>query len=905
MVREYTKIQFRRDSSGNWISANPTLLAGEIGYETDTQKFKIGTGSLAWNNLPYANRPFVGDGLNYDSNTGVVFADINQEEFDGLNDRVQILETDPTTKTYVDTEISNLQSISENADTTLNAKINTEIQDRQDEISRVDTRIDDERDARVNGDNALSSRLTTLEADDQTVGSVAYDIKVESDRAKAAEALIEADIDRIDGTSAESGSFRYEVDQEKQRAELAESSLDVRLDTLEGNGPGSVEADIAVETAARIAADNALQSNIDSEESDRVAADKVIQDQVDIIDGTNTTTGSFRKAVKDETDARIAADNALQGSLTTETTNRTNGDTALSDRLDILEGSGVGSIEADIQAEADLRVAGDADLQAKIDLINDPTTGKADLVGGKVDVTQLPDLAISTFLGDVGSEQAMLQLTGESGDWCFRTDSSVSYIATGSDLSNLNNWKSITGVDSGVASVNGRSGAVSITKDEFNVDHLENLSGVPAESDNLGSFTGNTIATSSTIKNALQALETTVELKEDSSNLNNVARTGAYSDLSGVPTDLNQFSNTNTQYITSAGAPVQSVANKTGVVTLSKDDVGLVNVDNTADLTKPVSTAQQAALDLKLNIASTSSFGRSLIDDLDAFTARGTLNVDEAGTDNSTDVTIAAGRDYVTINATAQEITLGAVDLVDDITGVLAVANGGTGSSTAADARTALGVDPIGTDNSTDVTLGGNSYLTITGQQITANNVDLTSHVSGALPLTNGGTGGTSASTARANLGLGSAATTASGDYATSVQGALADTAVQPADISNVDNTADADKPVSAATQTALNLKADVSTTYTKTEVDTALGVKADLASPALTGTPTAPTAGTGTNSTQIATTAYADAAVAALNASALRTLLGIVAAADDTASGLATGEMYFNTTSNTYVLVA
>lgn len=39
------------------------------------------------------------------------------------------------------------------------------------------------------------------------------------------------------------------------------------------------------------------------------------------------------------------------------------------------------------------------------------------------------------------------------------------------------------------------------------------------------------------------------------------------------------------------------------------------------------------------------------------------------------------------------------------------------------------------------------------------------------------------ASTARTNLGLGTAATTASSDYATAAQGALADTAVQPADI--------------------------------------------------------------------------------------------------------------------------
>ena len=55
-------------------------------------------------------------------------------------------------------------------------------------------------------------------------------------------------------------------------------------------------------------------------------------------------------------------------------------------------------------------------------------------------------------------------------------------------------------------------------------------------------------------------------------------------------------------YITSGA--VDSVAGKTGVVTLVKGDVGLGNVDNTSDVNKPVSTAQQNALNLKANLAS-------------------------------------------------------------------------------------------------------------------------------------------------------------------------------------------------------------------------------------------------------------------------------------------------------------
>ena len=48
------KVQLRRDTATNWSTENPTLLAGEIGIETDTLKAKVGDGSTAWNSLSYA-----------------------------------------------------------------------------------------------------------------------------------------------------------------------------------------------------------------------------------------------------------------------------------------------------------------------------------------------------------------------------------------------------------------------------------------------------------------------------------------------------------------------------------------------------------------------------------------------------------------------------------------------------------------------------------------------------------------------------------------------------------------------------------------------------------------------------------------------------------------------------------
>ncbi|NCB01249.1 MAG: hypothetical protein EOM67_03660 [Spirochaetia bacterium] len=50
---------------------------------------------------------------------------------------------------------------------------------------------------------------------------------------------------------------------------------------------------------------------------------------------------------------------------------------------------------------------------------------------------------------------------------------------------------------------------------------------------------------------------------------------------------------------------------------------------------------------------------------------------------------------------------------------------------------------------------------------------------------------------------------------------------------------------------------------YTKTESDAVSSLKANLASPTLTGTPTAPTASVGTNTTQLATTAFVKAEIA------------------------------------------
>ena len=106
-------IQVRRDTAANWTSVNPTLASGEIGFETDTGKFKIGTGSTAWTSLLYATDASDITGATLASNvtgssltsvgtlgsltvTGDVTVDTNTLKVDSTNNRVGIGTASPT-----------------------------------------------------------------------------------------------------------------------------------------------------------------------------------------------------------------------------------------------------------------------------------------------------------------------------------------------------------------------------------------------------------------------------------------------------------------------------------------------------------------------------------------------------------------------------------------------------------------------------------------------------------------------------------------------------------------------------------------------------------------------------------------------------------------------------------------
>ena len=228
-------------------------------------------------------------------------------------------------------------------------------------------------------------------------------------------------------------------------------------------------------------------------------------------------------------------------------------------------------------------------------------------------------------------------------------------------------------------------------------------------------------------------------------------------------------------------APVQSVNGYSGSVNLTKSDIGLINVDNTTDVLKPISNATQTALNLK-------------------------LDANKVGVANGTASLNASGK-IPTDQIPA--ISFSSVKVLNNQADMLALNTAVVGSVV------------IRTD------INKNYVLSAADPSVLANWIEL---LTPAPPVqtVNGYSGNVNIT--KSDIGL-----------------------------SNVDNTSDANKPVSTATQNALNLKAVAA------DVTTALALKATIASPSLTGTPLAPTAAAGTNTTQIATTEYVNTAITSI----------------------------------------
>ena len=221
----------------------------------------------------------------------------------------------------------------------------------------------------------------------------------------------------------------------------------------------------------------------------------------------------------------------------------------------------------------------------------------------------------------------------------------------------------------------------------------------------------------------------------------------------------------------------------TGTVSgITQTMVGLSNVDNTSDANKPVSTATQTALDLKENLANKST----------------DINTDAASTTKYPSVKLI--KDYVD-----SSVSSGAPDATNSLKGKIQLAGDLTGN--ADEPRIASG-----SVTSAKILDGTIATIDIADAAITYAKIQ---NVAAGKVLGNF-TGSGSAGVVE------EIATTGTGDVVRAISptftGTVSGITKAMVGLDEVDNTSDADKPVSAATQTALDLKAPLaSPTFTGT----------------------------------------------------------------------------------------
>ena len=152
--------------------------------------------------------------------------------------------------------------------------------------------------------------------------------------------------------------------------EALQEAIDAEAATRESTDE-ALQGAIETETEGRTAADEVLQAAIDAEAARREAKDTELQGNIDAEAATRESEDAkLQEAIDAETEGRTAADEALQGAIDTEAATRTSEDTKLQEAINAEATSREAKdteLQGNIDAEATARTSADEALQEAID----------------------------------------------------------------------------------------------------------------------------------------------------------------------------------------------------------------------------------------------------------------------------------------------------------------------------------------------------------------------------------------------------------------------------------------------------------------------------------------------------------------------------------------------------------
>ena len=249
-------------------------------------------------------------------------------------------------------------------------------------LNELTTKIETETEKRVEGDEALDTKLTTLSTTlTKTVEDLrTYVTETRTEllaRANNQDALInqnsaniQRNLELIQGIQNNISGSYLEVKALLETEIAARKAEDIRLEAkIDKNS-----TDLATEAEERKAADKTLQDNIDAEETARTEADTALGVRIDTeIAERKAADKTLQDNIDAEETARTEADTALGARIDKEIQDRTNADNALGTRIDDEEDAREAAdtqLQTNITAEETARIAADKTLQDNIDATN-------------------------------------------------------------------------------------------------------------------------------------------------------------------------------------------------------------------------------------------------------------------------------------------------------------------------------------------------------------------------------------------------------------------------------------------------------------------------------------------------------------------------------------------------------